>query len=77
VVERDGAGTAAAAGSKSFTAGKLNLVDLAGSERGAKTGAVGTAAKEGSAINKSLASLGDVISALEVLHHIYHTRKEA
>ena len=43
----------------------LNLVDLAGSERGAKTGATGQAAKEGSAINKSLAALGDVIKALE------------
>ena len=67
VVERDGAGTDAwvEGGKKTFTAGKLSLVDLAGSERGAKTGATGQAAKEGSAINKSLAALGDVIKALE------------
>ena len=41
-------------------------MDLAGSERGAKTGATGAQAKEGSFINKSLSALGDVIKALEV-----------
>ena len=50
----------------SITVGKLNLVDLAGSERGAKTGATGSTAKEGSYINKSLSALGDVIKALEI-----------
>uniref|UniRef100_A0A8D0L322 Kinesin family member 13B n=1 Tax=Sphenodon punctatus TaxID=8508 RepID=A0A8D0L322_SPHPU len=44
--------------------GKLSLVDLAGSERAAKTGAAGDRLKEGSNINKSLTTLGLVISAL-------------
>ncbi|XP_062912548.1 kinesin-like protein KIF13B [Mobula hypostoma] len=43
---------------------KLSLVDLAGSERAAKTGAAGDRLKEGSNINKSLTTLGLVISAL-------------
>uniref|UniRef100_A0A8C7HQZ3 Kinesin family member 13B n=1 Tax=Oncorhynchus kisutch TaxID=8019 RepID=A0A8C7HQZ3_ONCKI len=43
---------------------KLSLVDLAGSERAAKTGATGERMKEGSNINKSLSTLGLVISAL-------------
>uniref|UniRef100_A0A8C6V9K7 Kinesin family member 13Bb n=1 Tax=Neogobius melanostomus TaxID=47308 RepID=A0A8C6V9K7_9GOBI len=43
---------------------KLSLVDLAGSERATKTGAAGERLKEGSNINKSLSTLGLVISAL-------------
>ncbi|XP_017551180.1 kinesin-like protein KIF13B isoform X3 [Pygocentrus nattereri] len=43
---------------------KLSLVDLAGSERATKTGAAGDRLKEGSNINKSLTTLGLVISAL-------------
>ncbi|MCO5560889.1 hypothetical protein L7F22_014509 [Adiantum nelumboides] len=44
--------------------GVLNLVDLAGSERLSRTGSVGDRLKETQAINKSLASLGDVILAI-------------
>ncbi|KAG8506306.1 Kinesin-like protein KIF13B [Galemys pyrenaicus] len=44
--------------------GKLSLVDLAGSERATKTGAAGDRLKEGSNINRSLTTLGLVISAL-------------
>ncbi|KAJ8308377.1 hypothetical protein KUTeg_013251 [Tegillarca granosa] len=42
----------------------INLVDLAGSERADSTGATGDRLKEGSAINQSLSTLGNVISAL-------------
>ncbi|KAL2621611.1 hypothetical protein R1flu_001816 [Riccia fluitans] len=42
----------------------LNLVDLAGSERVNKTGAEGTRLKEGTHINKSLMTLGNVINKL-------------
>ena len=45
-------------------ASDMNLVDLAGSERAESTGATGDRLKEGAAINKSLSSLGNVISAL-------------
>ncbi|CCG84274.1 protein of unknown function [Taphrina deformans PYCC 5710] len=56
---------------KSITAGlqvekvsKLSLVDLAGSERAQSTGATGLRLKEGAEINKSLSTLGRVISIL-------------
>lgn len=39
----------------------INLVDLAGSERADSTGATGDRLKEGSAINQSLSTLGNVI----------------
>ncbi|XP_055332251.1 kinesin-like protein unc-104 isoform X2 [Paramacrobiotus metropolitanus] len=43
---------------------KISLVDLAGSERAESTGAQGVRLKEGANINKSLTTLGKVISAL-------------
>lgn len=43
---------------------KVSLIDLAGSERASKTGAAGDRLKEGSNINKSLTTLGLVISSL-------------
>ncbi|PIK38770.1 putative kinesin-like protein KIF16B [Apostichopus japonicus] len=48
----------------SETVSKINLVDLAGSERANSTGATGERLKEGANINKSLVTLGNVISAL-------------
>ncbi|XP_076851308.1 kinesin-like protein KIF16B isoform X3 [Brachyhypopomus gauderio] len=46
------------------TVSKIHLVDLAGSERADATGATGARLKEGGNINKSLVTLGNVISAL-------------
>ncbi|XP_062260168.1 kinesin-like protein KIF1A isoform X1 [Platichthys flesus] len=46
---------------------KISLVDLAGSERADSTGAKGTRLKEGANINKSLTTLGKVISGLAEL----------
>ena len=43
---------------------KIHLVDLAGSERADATGATGQRLKEGAHINKSLVTLGSVISGL-------------
>ncbi|KFX93282.1 hypothetical protein O988_06888 [Pseudogymnoascus sp. VKM F-3808] len=45
-------------------AAKISLVDLAGSERANSTGATGARLKEGAEINRSLSTLGRVISAL-------------
>eukprot|EP00912_Choanoflagellata_sp_UC4_P002444 UC4_evm1s1546 len=45
-------------------ASRLSLVDLAGSERNSKTGTSGAQLKEGANINKSLSTLGLVISKL-------------
>jgi len=47
-----------------FQVSKISLVDLAGSERAESTGAQGKRLKEGANINKSLTTLGKVISAL-------------
>eukprot|EP00948_MAST-09A_sp_MAST-9A-sp1_P003791 g3791.t1 len=46
------------------TFGKLDIVDLAGCERRKKTGGSEKQLKEGTAINKGLTALGDVIGAL-------------
>ena len=46
---------------------QIHLVDLAGSERADATGATGQRLKEGAHINKSLVTLGSVISALAEL----------
>lgn len=46
------------------TVSKIHLVDLAGSERADTSGATGERLKEGGHINKSLVTLGSVISAL-------------
>ena len=47
-----------------FPVSKIHLVDLAGSERADATGATGQRLKEGAHINKSLVTLGSVISGL-------------
>jgi kinesin family member 1 len=52
------------AGKEMSKSSMINLVDLAGSERADATGATGDRLKEGAAINLSLTSLGNVISAL-------------
>ena len=44
----------------------FSLVDLAGSERANSTGATGQRLKEGANINKSLTTLGKVISSLAI-----------
>eukprot|EP00882_Tetradesmus_deserticola_P016677 GHRQ01017823.1.p2 GENE.GHRQ01017823.1~~GHRQ01017823.1.p2 ORF type:complete len:106 (-),score=25.23 GHRQ01017823.1:437-754(-) len=54
----------AAAEAGAILVSTLTLVDLAGSERVAKTGAEGIRMKEGTAINKSLLTLGNVINKL-------------
>nr|CAB3259032.1 kinesin-like protein KIF14 [Phallusia mammillata] len=49
---------------ESSTSSKINLVDLAGSERSSTAATSGQRLKEGASINKSLLTLGKVISAL-------------
>ncbi|XP_064614056.1 kinesin-like protein KIF28P [Liolophura sinensis] len=56
--------TANEAGENMTRTSIINLVDLAGSERAASTGATGDRLKEGSSINQSLSTLGNVIKAL-------------
>lgn len=46
------------------TLSKIHLVDLAGSERADAASTSGTRLKEGASINKSLVTLGSVISTL-------------
>ncbi|XP_061776384.1 kinesin-like protein KIF1A isoform X5 [Nerophis ophidion] len=55
---------------------KISLVDLAGSERADSTGAKGTRLKEGANINKSLTTLGKVISALAELDPVPNKNKK-
>ncbi|XP_018325167.1 kinesin-like protein Klp98A [Agrilus planipennis] len=54
-------------GIPSETVSKIHLVDLAGSERADATGSTGKRLKEGAHINKSLVTLGSVISSLAEL----------
>ena len=53
-----------ASGEEVIKTGKLHLVDLAGSENISRSGAVDMRAKEAGVINKSLLTLGRVITAL-------------
>ncbi|XP_072547442.1 kinesin-like protein KIF1A isoform X3 [Salminus brasiliensis] len=55
---------------------KISLVDLAGSERADSTGAKGTRLKEGANINKSLTTLGKVISALAEVDSLPNKNKK-
>lgn len=59
----------------SETVSKIHLVDLAGSERANSTGATGQRLKEGAHINKSLVTLGSVISSLaEMANPVGHKK---
>jgi len=51
-------------GKKSQTNSIINIVDLAGSEKSTQAGTSGDRLKEGNAINQSLTTLGNVITAL-------------
>ena len=57
------------------TVSKIHLVDLAGSERADATGATGQRLKEGAHINKSLVTLGSVISALSEASSVAGSKK--
>ncbi|XP_062702424.1 kinesin-like protein Klp98A isoform X2 [Aedes albopictus] len=59
----------------SETVSKIHLVDLAGSERANATGATGQRLKEGAHINKSLVTLGSVISALAEQTNPTHNKR--
>ncbi|XP_070583411.1 kinesin-like protein KIF1C [Erythrolamprus reginae] len=54
---------------------KISLVDLAGSERADSSGAKGVRLKEGANINKSLTTLGKVISALAEMQSNHKKKK--
>lgn len=62
-------------GLPSETVSKIHLVDLAGSERANATGATGQRLKEGAHINKSLVTLGSVISSLAELSNPNGSKK--
>lgn len=56
--------TSPATGRQTVTKSKINMIDLAGSERARTTGVSGEGLREGANINKSLSTLGRVISTL-------------
>lgn len=58
------------------TVSKIHLVDLAGCERADATRATGARLKEGANINKSLVTLGCVISTLVLFQNIVTTKKK-
>ncbi|XP_072293294.1 uncharacterized protein kif16bb [Eucyclogobius newberryi] len=58
------------------TVSKIHLVDLAGSERADATRTTGARLKEGANINKSLVTLGCVISTLVLFQNIVTTKRK-
>lgn len=64
VVSQSGTAGESQSGTEGEKTSRISLVDLAGSERANSTGATGLRLKEGALINKSLTTLGRVISAL-------------
>ncbi|XP_055083482.1 uncharacterized protein kif16bb [Periophthalmus magnuspinnatus] len=58
------------------TVSKIHLVDLAGSERADATRATGARLKEGANINKSLVTLGCVISTLVLFQNVVTTKRK-